>query len=107
MLLQLYQKALKAASQLTSELQSRNKRLEQLQASRDEMVSIADAFRGIVTKLEPAANHGRMMAALLEMLLTRTKIPADKVAQTHAFSMVLVSMHICGPFLGLAQTVVV
>ena len=43
------------------------------------MVRIADGYRGIVTRMEPAAHHGRMMAALLEMLLSRTKLPTDQM----------------------------
>ena len=85
--LQLYQKAIEATSQLRSELQSTKRRVEQLQASKAEMVRIADGYRGIVTKLEPAAHHGRMMAALLEMLLSRTNrlngCRPNSAAETH------------------------
>lgn len=77
--LQLHQNAIGTSLQLRSKLRSRNKRIEQLQASQNEMVSIAGGFRGILTKLEPAAKQGRMMAALLEMLLTRTKLPAEQM----------------------------
>ena len=41
------------------------------------MVRIADGCGSIVTKLKPAAPHCCMMAALMEMLLSTTKLPTD------------------------------
>lgn len=66
-ILHLCQKAIRTACQLRSGLQSRKQRAEQVQASYDNMVSIADRFKGIIGELELVAK-----AALLEMMLSRT-----------------------------------
>ncbi len=54
-ILHLCQKANRKASQLRSGLQIRKQRAEQVQASYDIMVSIADSFEGIIGKLELVA----------------------------------------------------
>ena len=55
---------------------------EQVQASYDNMVSMADGLKGIIGKLRLMASQGRVMTALLEMLHNRTKAPAIQMGGT-------------------------
>ena len=71
-ILQLYKREASATVHFKAELQSSRQRLQQLQQSYDNMVSIADGHSSIAARLEPTASQGRMMAALLEMLLNRS-----------------------------------
>lgn len=75
-------KAIRTASQLRSGLQSKKQWAEQVQASYNNMVSIADGFKGIIGKLEPVANKGHIMVAWLEMLHSRTKVPSIQMGGT-------------------------
>lgn len=53
-----------------------------MQASYDDRVVTADGFKGIIGKLEPVASQNGIMAALLEMLHSRTKAPATQMSGT-------------------------
>lgn len=56
--LQLHQRADGTVVQLRSELQARTKHIQQLQASRDNMIVTANGYKGIADKREFAANQG-------------------------------------------------
>ena len=53
-----------------------------MQASYNNMASIADGCKGIIGKLEPVASKGHIMVTWLEMLHSRTKVPATQMGGT-------------------------
>lgn len=74
---QLHDKAKVIIAKLRQEMQAKQKHMKQLQASRDEVGAVAEGYNRIITKLEPVASQGRMMAALLEMLHSSLSLPAS------------------------------